>query len=200
MSAVNFDKQEYWHARFESESEFEWLVSPATLLAVLEPYLPDDKAAPILHLGFGTSGLQNELRARGFENVVNVDYEPRAVQRGRAREEERFGDVRMEYVVADVTDFRTERRFTLVVDKGTVDAVACGGEEALVKMGCCVEQCLGKGGVWISVSYSERRFEVHTLPLECKVVRRFPTRKLKAMDPDIHYFCYALQRKTGVSL
>jgi hypothetical protein len=129
--------------------------------------------------------------------LLNVDYEPLAVDRGRALEEKRFGDVRMEYAVADATELTSKRRFALVIDKSTADAVACAGDEALLKMAGCVERCLEQDGAWISVSYSERRFGVERLPLECRVIKKFPAVKKKETDPDIYYICYELRRKAA---
>jgi EEF1A lysine methyltransferase 4 len=201
MAPLDFDSKEYWHNRFTTETSNDWLVPPSVLLPILAPYLSTlpSKSSPILHLGSGTSSLANELREKGFENVLNVDYEPLAVERGRAIERDRFGDVRMRYLERDATRFETREKFALVVDKSTADAVSCGGEEALLRMARCVERCLGEGGVWISVSYSGSRFELEGLGLDCEVVGRFLTPRERETDPDIYHYCYKLKRMGGPS-
>ncbi|KAH6610153.1 hyoothetical [Trichoderma cornu-damae] len=203
---VDFDKQTYWHRRFSAESSFEWLLASADFVAILRPLLAtlDPSSSRILHLGSGTSDLHNHFRRLGFLDVTNVDYEPLAVQRGRELERRAFGDVRTEYVVADATQSllpgggsahgsRRDARFDLVVDKSTADAVSCGGEERLRRMACCVEECLARDAVWISLSYSASRFDVDGLPFDVEVLAKVPTPKSKATDPDIFHWCYLLR-------
>ncbi|KAF8213803.1 S-adenosyl-L-methionine-dependent methyltransferase [Mycena galopus ATCC 62051] len=201
---TDFAKQSYWHSRFTCETHFEWLVPSEALVQILAPHLARleaEKPAPkILHLGSGTSVLQNHLRTRGFQHVTNVDYEPLAVERGRELEEKQFGDVRMWWVVADVTKLEEafpEEKFDLVVDKSTADAVSCGGDEALVSMAREVRRVLSQGGMWLSVSYSATRFALdeRTIPFEVEVVARIPTPKVKETDPDVFHWCYLLRPK-----
>ncbi|KAF7292850.1 Glyco-hydro-cc domain-containing protein [Mycena indigotica] len=148
----DFDNKEYWQQRFAHETAFEWLVSSTDFMRVLEPYLEKlPKAARILHLGIGTSELHNHLRMLGFSDITNIDYEPMAIERSKQLEEKAFGDVRMQYLVADVTELESDRLrgglFDLVVDKSTADAVSCGGEEAIARMARAVRRCLGDGGM-----------------------------------------------------
>jgi EEF1A lysine methyltransferase 4 len=65
----------------------------------------------------------------------------------------------------------------LVIDNSTADAVACGGEAALLAMEEGVERRLSEHGLWISLSYSAFRFEAPTLPLEVTVFRKVLTPK-----------------------
>jgi SAM-dependent methyltransferase len=207
---ADFEKQEYWHDRFATETRFEWLATSDEFMRILEADADLSKlleqksrcSSPprILHVGFGTSDLQNHLRAAGLGSVLNADYEPLAVERGRSLEEAQFGDVRMGYAVADATKLdaelglgeRNEDNFDLVIDKSTVDAVSCGGEEAVLRMCRAVRRCLAPGGFWISLSYSGSRFDVEGLPFRCEVIARTPTTKLKETDPDVYHHCYKL--------
>lgn len=209
----DFDKREYWHARFATETNFEWLATSEEFMRILEADADfsqglDRASSRVLQVGFGTSDLQNHLRAAGFAHVLNVDYEPLAVERGRQLEESAFGDVRMGYAVADATRLDADlglaggggergsrqetRKFDFVVDKSTVDAVSCGGEEALLSMCRAVRRCLAPRGFWISLSYSRWRFDVDGLPFWYEEIARIPTRKLKETDPDIYHHCYKL--------
>ncbi|KAG8158304.1 hypothetical protein KVR01_012065 [Diaporthe batatas] len=221
---ADFDKQEYWHDRFAKETRFEWLATSDEFMRILEadtdfskllqrsPALSTSPSSPpprILHVGFGTSDLQNHLRAAGLESVLNVDYEPLAVERGRSHEEGRFGDVRMGYAVADATRLDVDLgrvaqaaggeqpedqtpRFDLVIDKSTVDAVSCGGEEVVLRMCRAVRRCLAPGGFWVSLSYSASRFDIEGLPFRCEVIARIPTMKFRETDPDVYHHCYKL--------
>lgn len=226
----NFEKQSYWHARFAHEENFEWLVPSATFTALIEPYLAAaGAAARILHLGIGTSDLHIALRRRGFERVANVDYEPLALERGRRLEEQVLGDVRMGYLAADVTgggdggvqlsaslDLNLEfgsmdlggdsagegkAYYDLAIDKCTADAVACGGNDAVLAMAENVRRCLSDSGVWISLSYSASRYDLDggdfkgALPFEVEVIGKIPTPKQRVTDPDVFYWCYLLRPK-----
>ncbi|POS72904.1 hypothetical protein DHEL01_v208712 [Diaporthe helianthi] len=222
---ADFDKQDYWHTRFTNETRFEWLATSDEFMRILEAdtdfcklrqrnhhsasSFPPPPPPRILHIGFGTSDLQNHLRAAGFEHVLNVDYEPLAVERGRSHEQERFGDVRMGYAVADATRLDVDLgrpgqtatgevetqppKFDLVIDKSTVDAVSCGGDEAVLRMCRAVRKCLAPSGFWISLSYSGSRFDIEGLPFRCEVIARIPTMKLRETDPDVYHHCYKLK-------
>lgn len=198
---VDFDKQEYWHQRFATETQFEWLVPSSTFMSILEPHLQnvlDNSTNPrVLQIGFGTSDLQNHLRARGLVDVLNIDYEPLAIEHGRQLEKQTFGDVRMSYTVADATQLYLpgSPKFDLVLDKSTVDAVSCGGEEPFLRMASGVRRSLAPGGFWISLSYSSSRFDVDGLPFEVTVLAKIPTAKARATDPDIYHWCYMLRPK-----
>ncbi|CAG9951013.1 unnamed protein product [Clonostachys rosea f. rosea IK726] len=212
--ATDYEKQSYWHDRFASETSFEWLVTSKQFISVIEPQLARlPLSSHILHLGSGTSDLHNHFRSRGLLNVTNLDFEPLAAERGRDLEQNAFGDVRMNYVVADATrlvdepimigshggaagkeeQIVTPAKFDLVVDKSTADAVACGGDSAILKLAKGIKKCLSKDGVWISLSFSSDRFEVLELPFHVEVMAKVPTRKVKPTDPDIYHWCFILR-------
>lgn len=150
--------------------------------------------ARLLHLGSGTSDLHNQLRSAGFQDVTNIDYEPLAVKRGQDMEMSVFGDLRMKYVIADVTDLRLrDEKFDLVIDKSTVDAISCAGEHAVLRMAEGVRRCLAPGGVWVSLSYSGSRFEVDRLLFGVEVVERIPVPKQREGEPELFHWCYLLR-------
>ncbi|UPL03372.1 hypothetical protein LCI18_014306 [Fusarium solani-melongenae] len=194
---ADFDKQSYWHKRFASEKAFEWLLKSADFMPLVEPVLErlDPATARILHIGFGTSDLQNHFRARGFRNLLNVDYEPLAIDRGRELEAQAFGDVQMRYEVQDATQLDLKEKFDLIVDKSTVDAISCAGETPLRRMTAGIRNCLADGGVWVSLSYSSSRFDLDDLPFDIEVLAKVPTPKLLPHDPDLYYWCYLLRPK-----
>ncbi|KAI1102518.1 hypothetical protein F4804DRAFT_312774 [Jackrogersella minutella] len=201
---ADFEKQSYWHERFKSETSFEWLASSGSFMAIIEPQLSElarikGNTPKILQLGSGTSDLQNYFRANDYPDVTNVDYEPLAIERGRQLEEAAFGDVRMKYIVADATQITSslpqDKRFDLVVDKSTVDAVSCGGTTAFLRMALGVRRYLAEGGIWISLSYSSSRFDIEELPFDVEVIAKILTPKLKEHDPDVYHHCYLLRPK-----
>lgn len=195
---ADFEKQEYWHTRFGAENHFEWLCNSEEFLTILkndEDFARLEPSSPTLQIGFGTSDLANWLRKHGCLNVLNIDFEPTAIDRGKELEISEFGDVRMRYAVADATQLDLPQKFHFVLDKSTVDCISCGGEEALLRMCQGVKRHLAHGGFWISMSYSKWRFDVDDLPFNCQEIARIPTRKLKETDPDIFHHCYKLTPK-----
>lgn len=194
---ADFEKQSYWHQRFTSEKSFEWLLPSKDFMALIEPLLEnlDPDTTRVLQIGFGTSDLQNHFRARGFRNVLNVDYEPLAVDRGRDLETQAFGDVQMRYGVEDATQLNLGEKFDLVIDKSTVDAVSCAGETPFRRMAYGVRKHLADRAVWVSLSYSATRFSLDHLPFNVEVLAKVPTPKLSPNDPDIYHWCYLLQPK-----
>ncbi|KAI5457150.1 hypothetical protein BGZ63DRAFT_365369 [Mariannaea sp. PMI_226] len=197
---ADFEKQSYWHERFTSETSFEWLLSSEEFMRILGPVVSQlsPSNAKILHLGFGTSDLQNHLRARGFTNVLNIDYEPLAVPRGQDLELKAFGNVVMRYAVQDVTQLTLapDDKFDLIIDKSTADAVSCAGHDPLRRMTARIRECLsGPDAVWVSLSYSAWRFDLDDLPLDVQILSKVLTPKLKEGDPDVFYYCYVLRTK-----
>ncbi|KAF4997188.1 hypothetical protein FGRMN_4083 [Fusarium graminum] len=197
IMVADFEKQSYWHQRFSTEKAFEWLLPSVDFMPLIQPVLGrlDPDAARILHIGFGTSDLQNHFRSRGFRNVLNVDYEPLAVERGQALERQAFGDVQMRYHVQDATQLDLGEKFDLIIDKSTVDAISCGGETALRRMIAGIKDCLTDGGVWISLSFSEFRFDLDDLPFDVQILDKVLTAKMRPSDPDIYHWCYLLRPK-----
>lgn len=214
---TDFDKQSYWDNRFTTETSFEWLIPSPIFMSLLEPYLLklDLTSFKILHIGFGTSDLQIHLRRAlaltNPSNIVNIDFSPLAIEHGRALEKRAFGDVLMGYEVMDATKLGEDNntllnhddeegkggRFDLVIDKSTVDAISCGGDEGLIKMVEGVRTVLKRRGIWISLSYSERRFELDRVGglFDVEVLERIPTVKRRETDPDVYYWCYLLRPK-----
>jgi hypothetical protein len=87
-----------------------------------------------------------------------------------------------------------EGTFDLVIDKSTADAVSCGGDEALRRMGRTVRECMGEGAVWVSLSYSVERYDdVVGLPFDVESAEKVTLPKRKETDPDVCHWCYVLR-------
>ncbi|EAQ93889.1 hypothetical protein CHGG_02124 [Chaetomium globosum CBS 148.51] len=195
-----FEKQSYWQRRFASETSFEWLTSSATFMETISPYLERlPGSIKILHLGSGTSDLHIHLRQRGFSDVTNIDYEPLALERGQQLENDRFGNVRTKYAVADATRLELGEEYGLIIDKSTADAIACGEDSAVFSMAEGVCRSLDDNGFWISLSYSPWRFEHVQSLFNVEVISKLPTPKHKLNDPDIFHYCYLLRPREQLS-
>ncbi|KAK4176340.1 hypothetical protein QBC36DRAFT_9874 [Triangularia setosa] len=205
---ADFEKVEYWHKRFATEQSFEWLTSSSAFFAILEPLLtPMSPGSAILHLGSGTSDLHVYFRRHCPQlQITNMDYEPLALERGKEMEKKEFGNVEMGYQVQDVTtpfELAPEqrRKVRMVIDKSTVDAVSCGGDENVIKMAEAIYDVLDKEeGVWVSLSFSDSRFEMDSKRVqelfELSVLTKVATgpKRLES-DPDIWHWCWLLRPK-----
>jgi hypothetical protein len=70
---LQFDHKEYWQARFYSNPEpFEWYRDFEALQPVLSRAI--DVWDRVLHVGVGTSTVQESMAQAGYQRIVNVDY------------------------------------------------------------------------------------------------------------------------------
>lgn len=188
---TDFHDVDYWTKRFESERKFEWLINSAQFMSVLLPFC--NAKLKILNLGSGTSDLQIHLRAKGLL-VTNIDFSETAIRCGREAELAAFGDCCMEHKVADVTCLPMfDHLFDLVVDKSTADAVACAGDDALLRMAHSVRGIMSNRATWISCSYSETRYQgIGTIPFHVELLQRFPRPKSTVHEPTLYIWVYKL--------
>lgn len=192
----DYHSSEYWKTRFQAESSFDWLISSKTFMDIILPFCNDEKAAGcrVLQLGFGTSDLHLQLRRAGL-TVTNVDFEATAILHGKAAETESFGDVIMEYIVADATALPPfKHSFDLVVDKSTVDAISCAGDDALLSTLSSVRATLTARSVWICCSYSSQRFQnLRQSYFTISPLQTIAQEKSNLYDPDIFTWIYVLR-------
>ncbi len=124
----------YWDARFEHEAlGHEWYRDYNSLRPVITRHLP--RAAPLLQVGVGTSGLQSDMALRdGYRDILSVDYSPVAIDRLRAalaaQQSPATAALRaaLRYEVADMRSMAgySPGAFGGVLDKGALDALLCG--------------------------------------------------------------------------
>lgn len=141
---LDFSDVRYWNDRFEKETKpFEWLKTPVGMLPSIEASLrlfsEDDQH--ILHIGPGSSTLALALRrlVSDPQRIHNVDYSQSAILLGIEMESKAFTDSskgNMRWTCADLLDSHKVSslmnrdlfcsQYSLIVDKSTSDAVACG--------------------------------------------------------------------------
>jgi hypothetical protein len=67
---VRYAEAEYWESRYQREpAVFEWFFGHTALRRIIRVYI--SKKQPVLHLGCGTSNLQEGMAKSGY-TVVNV--------------------------------------------------------------------------------------------------------------------------------
>lgn len=148
----NYESQSFWEDRFKTESHFEWLgggqdtILPAVrsfLQHFAETTLKHGRRPLLLHIGAGTSTLSDDIVEEYHKTyqgtfdsliVLNTDFAQEAVRRGLQLAS---GSTEVTWERMDLLSWkeilalkekivRTEgRKFELVVDKSTTDAISC---------------------------------------------------------------------------
>ncbi|GBF91023.1 methyltransferase [Raphidocelis subcapitata] len=151
----NYGDADYWDERYRREPVcFDWYQGYAGLEPIISRHLSPD--APVLHVGAGTSVLQEAMvKEGGFARIVNLDVSKVAVDQMAARHR---GLPQLEYKLGDVralTD--ADGAFGGVLDKGALDAILCGPNAAANSAAALRECCrvLRPGGCFVLVTYGD---------------------------------------------
>ena len=182
QSSSTFGSPAYWERKYarelqeEEEKEetgdetFEWFHSYSDFQHVLDEVVDEvveannsekgGKSLQILNVGAGNSRLWEDLRDDGYTEVVNSDVSPTLISsmREQSGEPERW-------ILDDIIDSSLpDASLDIVLDKGTGDAVACSGNDALAGMAAEVHRLLTPNGVWFCLSHSPDRNPQDSLP------------------------------------
>lgn len=76
----------------------------------------------VLDVGTGNGLLLQELAKQGFTDLTGTDYSEGAIDLARSLAE-RDGFTNIKFLVDDILETKIERKFRLVMDKGTFDAI-----------------------------------------------------------------------------
>lgn len=166
---------------------FDWLVDYAEIRELIAEAIAktstDVKNA--LVLGAGTSGLSEALVNDGaVTSVLSLDLEQHCVD---IMSDKHRDDKRMEWAVADVTDWASvksatqNRSFDLVVDKGTLDALLCVGDCASYL--ATIARTTRCGGAVVLVSLHGPEFVDKLLDLKTQWSRPVNSTWTRAIQP-----------------
>ncbi|KAG1655286.1 hypothetical protein FOA52_007982 [Chlamydomonas sp. UWO 241] len=154
--APDYASLAYWESRYKREPDnFDWYQNYVGLRRILDAHVPRD--ARVLQVGVGTSGLQEDMVCiGGFSSVTNIDISGIAIKKMRQLHAH-ISELR--YQVADVRDMSEfpGRSFDAVIDKGTLDAIMCGGSSAS-NAHAMIEECarvLAPGGVMVVITFGD---------------------------------------------
>lgn len=121
---------------------------------MIESFSRPDKSDRVLILGCGTSTMAEKMYQSGFLDITGVDFSHEAIDINIAKYREWPG---MDFIVANVMymdDFE-DGRFTIIIDKGCIDAVMCGFNsiEDVNRMNKEVHRVLAPGAQFFSIGY-----------------------------------------------
>jgi ubiquinone/menaquinone biosynthesis C-methylase UbiE len=109
----------------------------------------------IFVVGCGNSRLSPQLYGSGFQNIVNVDISEVVIHQMRQRYKELD---RMEWLRMDAMKLEfPDNTFDLVIDKGTVDSLLCGGNSFhnVYAMNKSVSRVMKRGARYVVVTYGQ---------------------------------------------
>lgn len=129
----------YWDERYTREpGMFEWYQGYTGLKEILQKHV--STTADILHVGVGTSRLQEDMvRQGGYKGVVNVDSSSVAID---LLMEMHKSLPQLVYKVADCRNMPEflDGLFDVILDKGTLDAMLCS-EDASSSVNMMMTEC-----------------------------------------------------------
>lgn len=150
----DFSTTEYWDSFFtKREATFEWYGNYENLKRLLTKYIGTKDV--ILMSGCGNSNLSLNLYCDGFTNMTSIDNSEVVISNMNKKHKEKYPG--LVYEMKDILNTRYLReRFSVVIDKGTLDALMPDDEEEsltrAVTMFNEINRILKFGGRYICVS------------------------------------------------
>jgi len=147
----------YWNKRYNRDPKpFEWLRGFQELKPLITEITGGSYDKEILHVGCGNSLLPEKMYDAGYHNIINIDNSSVVIEHMSQRNAQRHG---MEWREMDATkmDNFCNSCFDVVIDKSTLDAMACGDKSTLVIATYAneVQRVLRPGGVFICITFGK---------------------------------------------
>ena len=188
---MNADRQSHWHKVYATRqhADVSWYqAEPARSLAFIEASgLAKDRA--IIDVGGGASTLVDHLLDRGYLRLTVLDIADSALRQARERLGERADDV--DWRVADVVAFQSERRFGLWHDRAVLHfLVNASDRERYVE---ALRSALAPGGHVVLAGFGPDG------PQKCSglPVRRYTVEKFAGLlGPEFELLDHAIEEHT----
>ncbi|KAL3525500.1 hypothetical protein ACH5RR_013872 [Cinchona calisaya] len=115
----------------------------------------------VLDIGTGNGLFLQELSKQGFSDLTGTDYSEGAIYLAR-RFADRDGFTNIKFLVDDILETKLDRKFKLVVDKGTLDAIGLHPDGPLkrVKYWDSVSRLVTPGGLLVITSCNSTKDEL----------------------------------------
>lgn len=161
---ASYKNKDYWDERFETEDNFEWLLSYEHVKYFILPKLKVTDR--ILIVGCGNSSFSEQLYDEGYFHIVNIDYSPVVIQKMLKKNEIKS---QMKFIEMDMLNLQFENdHFDVVIDKATMDALLVdegdvwSPKESVVQqvdiMCQNISRVLKRDGFFIQISFAQHHF------------------------------------------
>jgi SAM-dependent methyltransferase len=139
----------------------------------------DLPSCSVLDIGTGSGRLLQQLAKQGFSDLTGIDYSEGAIELARNLAI-RDGFEQINFLVDDVLESKLERRFELVMDEGTLDAIGLHPDGPVKRMMYwqSVASLVSPGGILVITSCNRTKDEL------VQEVENFNQRKLGAMGSE----------------
>ncbi|CAL4964891.1 unnamed protein product [Urochloa decumbens] len=139
----------------------------------------DLPSCSVLDIGTGSGRLLQQLAKQGFSDLTGIDYSEGAIELARNLAIH-DGFEHINFLVDDVLESKLERRFELVMDEGTLDAIGLHPDGPVKRMMYwqSVASLVSPGGILVITSCSRTKDEL------VQEVENFNQRKLGAMGSE----------------
>ena len=162
----DFSRLEYWDNRFGNEESFEWLQTwdafGETLMKLLDDHFPniDRKDINVLVVGCGTNDLGPHLFNAGWKKLTNLDFSGVLIDKMKSTysSPEYEGMCWTQGNCLHLKKYK-DGSFDAIIDKATLDAISCDGDEATRKATTEFHRILRGTGGYFLISYSKYRLE-----------------------------------------
>ena len=153
MNSLDRSLQQHWDDVYKTraENELSWFQPyPRTSMEFVDLFhLPLD--ANIIDIGGGDSHFVDALLDKGYQNIYVLDISSEAIERAKQRIGTRSDKI--QWVVADVTDFEPSVQFDFWHDRAAFHFLT--NEEKISKYVDIAEDAIRKGGYLVLGTFSE---------------------------------------------
>ena len=130
-------REDHWQAlHAEKHTNVSWWQDSQALWfdLIQQTHLP--LSAPVIDVGGGASLLVDELVRYGYDDVTLLDIAQSALDRVRSRL-----DQKISYVRSDVTDFRSDKKFSLWHDRAVFHFLVTDADQAAYRESVTANTC-----------------------------------------------------------
>ena len=187
---TQYDSEKYWDQRYNNikkySDTYDWYLKPSKLLKLFNNI---EKNKKILVVGCGNSLFSEELYNYGFNNnnIYNVDISEVVIR----QQIEKYKDYKMKWFKGDITNLCDLKKniFDIIIDKGTIDALACGDYKNVKKSLYEILNVLKPKGIFLLISFSKER----TNFLDVNLINPIKIENIRTIEDPL--YLYIIQKK-----
>mmetsp|Transcript_113214 Transcript_113214/g.219297 ORF Transcript_113214/g.219297 Transcript_113214/m.219297 type:complete len:323 (+) Transcript_113214:51-1019(+) len=151
----NYGEADYWDQRYRADegTTYDWLGDYEKFKEFIEVATRGNRAAKVLDLGCGNATLVEQMYDDGYRNITAIDLSAVAIDAMRKRNAEKRPEI--QWLVANALELEfDDAAFDLVIDKSTMDAIACEKDvnKSLVQLTAEASRVLRFGGTYLVFS------------------------------------------------